>query len=617
MSNIKNNHTISFSGSVFTLPYFAILLFVLSMTSCVQNKKVAKAKANYANLQNGVKGQNGAEIKGASIDGYVLQNNDRVFFNALRSYLSNSFDTAFVSFNYYNSLDSTDATTYYYLAQIKGRYNYLKETLKDAQKSVALAPENKWMKSFYAGILAFNEQYDSAANLFLAIGRNNPGDRENSYLAASRLLQKAGKTDASIAILDTLLSYHSPNDEDILQEKQAVYLKSGKMEDALNVTRQLVAAYPLSPEYLVQMVEIYELDNDPVKSAAAVKVLEKQFPKNEDVTSYIFGYHLKKRNVDAVAEKLKDYLETAENSQEKDLSILSQIGAYMSGNRGDTSVLTYLSELTEKIVKDKPDNLTAKRLLASLDLYGGKEEQGVAMFRALIWEHPKNYVLWTPLLEHYMYAAKFDTALGVLDQMEKVFPDSIDIPFNKMLIAEWQKNHKTALKHGLTGLDLAQKQKLKDKEVLFYNSIAQYYHELGQNKASDSVYDALLVKDPENVMALNNYAYFLSERGERLDFALNLSKKTLEMDFNNSNNLDTYGWILYKMRRYEDAKFYLEKAVTVAGDQVSSVILEHLADTEFRLGNEEHALKIWQAIDEAGQGSPFLKRKIKERSIYE
>lgn len=578
---------------------------------------MAKAKANYANLQNEVKGQNLAEVKGAAIDGYTLQNNDRVFFNALRSYLSNSFDTAFVGFNYYNSLDSTDATTYYYLAQIKGRYNYLKETLKDAQRSVELSPENKWMKSFYAGILAFNEQYDSAANLFLEIGRNNPGDRENSYLAASRLLQKAGKTDASIAILDTLLSYHSPNDEDILQEKQAVYLKSGKMEEALKVTRQLAEAYPLSPEYLVQIVEIYELDNEPLKSADAVKDLEKQFPRNEDVASYIFGYHLKKRNVDAVAEKLKDYLETAEASQEKDLSILNQIGAYMSGNRGDTSVLTYLSELTEKITKDKPDNLSAKRLLASLNLYGGKEEQGVEMFQSLIRQHPQNYALWTPLLEHYMYAAKFDTAVQLLDRMEKNFPDSIDIPFNKMLISEWQKNHKQALQYGFTGLDLAQKQKSKEKEILFYNSIAHYYHELAQHKESDSVYDALLVKDPDNVMALNNYAYFLSERGERLDFALNLSKKTLEMDFNNSNNLDTYGWILYKMRRYEDAKFYLEKAVTVAGDQVSAVILEHLADTEFRLGNEENALKIWKAIDKAGQGSSFLKRKIKDRNIYE
>lgn len=610
-------HKITGYGSVFTLPYFALLFFLLSSTACRQSKKVAKAKANYANLQNEVKGQNQPEIKGAAINGYVLQNNDRVFFNALKNYVTNSFDTAFVGFNYYNSLDSADATTYYYLAQIKGRYNYLKETLKDAQKSVALSPDNKWMKSFYAGILAFNEQYDSAAHLFLDIGRTSPGDRENSYMAASRLLQKAGKTEASIAILDSLLSYHSPDNEEILQEKQAVYLKSGKMEDALKVTRQLAAAYPLSPEYLVQIVEIYELDNEPVKSAEAVKILGNQFPKNEDVASYIFGYHLKKRNVDAVAEKLKDYLETAESSQEKDLSILSQIGNYMSANRGDTSVLSYLSELTEQITKDKPNNLSAKRLLASLNLYGGKEVQGVAMFQSLIKQHPQNYTLWMPLVEHYMFSAKYDTAMQVLNRMEKIFPDSIDIPVNKMLISEWEKNYKAGLEYGFIGLDLAQKQKSKEKEILFFNSIAHYYHELDKHKESDSVYDALLVKDPENVMALNNYAYFLSERGERLDFALNLSKKTLEMDFNNSNNLDTYGWILYKMRRYEDAKFYLEKAVTVSGDQVSVVILEHLGDIEFRLGNEDKALKIWKAVDESGQGSSFLKQKIKDRNIYE
>lgn len=614
--NFINKIIHSKKGSVFTLPYLALLLF-LCLSSCSASKSRSSTKNNFVNLQATVKAQNQSEISGAKIQGYTLQDNDRVYFNALRKYLTGSADTAFVGFNYYRSLDSTNAATYYYLAQIKGSHNYLKETLKDARRAVDLSPENKWMQSFYAGLLAFSEQYDSAANIFLRIGGEHATDRDNSYLAASRLFQRAGKTDRAIEVLDTLLTFHNPNDESILTEKQAVYLKAGRFEDAVTVTKQLIQAYPLSPEYMVQLAEIYELDDQPVWSAEVVQQLTVKFPRNEDVSSYVFGYYLKKRNVDEVAKTLNDYVDAAELNKEKELTILSQIGAYMSGNRTDTSVLTYLAELSEKIVKEKPDNLSAKRLLASLNLYGGEEHRGVEMYNKLIQQYPKNYALWLPLVEHYVYSRKEDTALLYLDRMSSYFPDSTDIPMNKMFIAQNKSNYKDALKYGKLGLDLAQKQKSKDKEMMFFNSIAHLHYELKQYNESDSVYDALLAKDPDNIMALNNYAYFLSERGARLEFALNLSKKTLEANFSDPNNLDTYGWILYKMGRYEEAKFYIEKAVAVAGDNVSAVVLEHYADVEFRLGNEESALKIWRALEKAGQGSQFLEQKIRDRKIYE
>jgi tetratricopeptide (TPR) repeat protein len=604
-------------GSVRTLPCLLLLIAIIFSLGCANARKAKEAKARFANLQNEVKDQNQYDTKGNNIDGYPLQDNDRVYFNALKNYLIGRYDTAFVGFNYYNTLDSTNASTYYYLAQIKGRYNYLKETLKDAKRSVELDPDNKWMQSFYAGLLAFSEQYDTAAQIFLKIGRMHLNDRENSFITAARLYQRAGNTQKAISILDTLLSYHNAVDEDILVEKQTIYLKSGKLEEAVEVTQQLIEAYPLSPEYRVQEVEIYELDKDPVQSKIAIQKLEAQFPKNQDVASYIFGYYLKKRSVSEVEQKLNDYLDAAAKDDDGELKILSQIGNYIAGNRSDTTVLSYLSEVTDKIIQDKPENLVAKRLSASLKLYGNNPQQGIQEFNKLIATYPDKYVLWLPLVEHYIYSGVNDTALSLLNKMETQFPDSIDIPMNKMFLAQNDKSFKEALAFGLLGLDLAQKQKNKEKELVFYNSIANFYYELGQYSQSDSVYDAILAKDPENVMALNNYAYFLSERGERLEYALNLSKKSLELDYENSNNLDTYGWILYKLKRYEEAKEYIGKAVAVAGESVSSVVLEHYADVEFKLGNIDDALKIWKIIDQAGEGSPFLKKKIKDKKIYE
>ncbi len=48
----------------------------------------------------------------------------------------------------------------------------------------------------------------------------------------------------------------------------------------------------------------------------------------------------------------------------------------------------------------------------------------------------------------------------------------------------------------------------------------------------------------DNVMALNNYAYYLSEQGKDLHKAESMSYKTIKAEPNNGTYLDTYAWIL-------------------------------------------------------------------------
>jgi Tfp pilus assembly protein PilF len=74
---------------------------------------------------------------------------------------------------------------------------------------------------------------------------------------------------------------------------------------------------------------------------------------------------------------------------------------------------------------------------------------------------------------------------------------------------------------------------------------------------------------------LNNYAYYLSLRNEKLDKAEEMSKKSNEIDRDNASYNDTYGWILYGLGKYEDAKLWLEKAIA-NGASENAVILEHL-----------------------------------------
>ena len=608
------------NGSVWSITAIIACLLLLSCCKAVQQASAPSVKpvVSKGTLESETTSRNVAETKGRVIEGYTLQNNDRVYFNAIRNYVQGKFDTAFVTLNYYNKLDSTNAAAYYYLASLKGRANFLKPTLTDASRAARLAPDNKWIQAFYANVLAFDESYDKSAQIFSRLAAKNPADRAQYYIAASKMYSRSKNYEAALKVLDTLQQTRPEHDEDILMEKQNIYMTSKDLPNAIKVTQELADAYPLSPEYLIQLNEIYEIQGNTEKSLATMKLLQDRFPYNDDITSYTFGYYLKKRNMEMVTESLNEYVDAAEKNQEKDLSILSQIGSYISNNPKDTAALTFIAGLTEKITVQKPGNFTAKRLLASLNLFSRKAELGLQQSEALIKDRPHNYALWTPVLSYYLYYTDDQNAtLKFLDRMEAAFPDSIDVPMNKMFIYRGQSKLDTALHYAFKGLDLAQKQKAKEREVVFYNSIAEAYNEQKQYQKSDSVFEDLLKKAPNDIFALNNYAYYLSERGERLEYALNLSKRTLEQEYNQPNYLDTYGWILYKMKRYDEAKVYIEKAISYAGNDVSAVVLEHYADIEFQLGNTENALKIWKAIDAAGQGSPLLKKKIKDKKLYE
>ncbi|MEJ7658772.1 MAG: hypothetical protein WKG07_03665 [Hymenobacter sp.] len=48
---------------------------------------------------------------------------------------------------------------------------------------------------------------------------------------------------------------------------------------------------------------------------------------------------------------------------------------------------------------------------------------------------------------------------------------------------------------------------------------------------SDAAYDAALIADPANYGVLNNYSYYLSLRGEKLDKAKEMSGRTVAKHF--------------------------------------------------------------------------------------
>lgn len=85
-------------------------------------------------------------------------------------------------------------------------------------------------------------------------------------------------------------------------------------------------------------------------------------------------------------------------------------------------------------------------------------------------------------------------------------------------------------------------------------------------------------------------------------------------DSSNSSYLDTYGWIFYKLGMYDEAFYYINKAIEVDGDS-NAVLLEHLGDVLYMQGKEDEALSYWKKALELDSLNETLINKVSTGAI--
>ncbi|MDE7118706.1 MAG: hypothetical protein K2O61_08745, partial [Bacteroidaceae bacterium] len=112
-----------------------------------------------------------------------------------------------------------------------------------------------------------------------------------------------------------------------------------------------------------------------------------------------------------------------------------------------------------------------------------------------------------------------------------------------------------------------------------YALMGDIYHKLGQDEKAFQAYDSCLVYTKDDAMVLNNYAYYLSLKKKNLGRAEEMSRRANELEPNNGTYMDTYAWVLYQLKRYEEAGVWMDKAVEQMdkdGEEMSDDVLEHI-----------------------------------------
>jgi tetratricopeptide (TPR) repeat protein len=145
-----------------------------------------------------------------------------------------------------------------------------------------------------------------------------------------------------------------------------------------------------------------------------------------------------------------------------------------------------------------------------------------------------------------------------------------------------------------------------------YGGLGDIYNSLKMYKASDAAYIEAIRLDSTNVTAMNNLAYYLSLRKERLDEATKYAAMATKLQPNNGTFEDTYAWVLFANGKYDDALVWIQKALKNTNPQ-TSVLLEHYGDILIKLGKTTDAVKQWNLALEKGADTEESKLKLKKK----
>ncbi len=267
------------------------------------------------------------------------------------------------------------------------------------------------------------------------------------------------------------------------------------------------------------------------------------------------------------------------------------------------------------MIKVHPDDPKAWSIYGDLLYQDDRFEDARTAFRTVISMDSSKYVVWEQLLFIDSQLEDNDALLDESVRTIDLFPE-MPVPYLfaggvYYMKKEWDK----CVDILSVGVNYVVNNPQLKEQFLTY--LGDAYNQVGDNQKSDKCYDEVLQINPNNDFVLNNYAYYLSLRNERLDKAAEMAKKSVDLKPNSSANLDTYGWVLYMKGNFSDAEFLIKSALDNGGDKDADV-LEHYGDILWNLDRKDEALQYWEkAKNTGGGGSKNLDRKVKEKKLVE
>lgn len=486
---------------------------------------------------------------------------------------------------------------YYALSRLHSNISQYNKALEYVLEALKIQPENLLYK-------------EHAADTYIILG---------DYLNALELLKE--------------ISYRKPDDINILYNIGRMYEALRQPSEALKYYENITENYQYDETVLNRMIGIYESYRDYMNAAATIEKMLTLNPTDLQLRYSAAAAYIKIPDYDKAIKIYEDILKTNPGNTEVQTEIMK---LYFRSHRNNEAFEKY-SKLIEK---DSLDFMSKMNIAIAFFQASSEDKEALNVSKSILETmketYPQHWMpvfylayinsredkenserIFTDLLQKHDTSAELYVQIGFYYYEQNKLQQAIEI-FSKgadRFGGDFRLNYLTGNTYYRTGRNrealpyLEKALEISPSDLNVLSNLGLVYDDLKMYEECDRLYEQALRYHPENNLLLNNYAYHLAERGERLKEAEEMSRKTIEREPENASYLDTYGWILYKLKDYKNALKYIEKAVKLSRNET---LLDHLGDVYEALGEIVKALKAWKEALQLDSENESIKNKIKK-----
>ena len=530
-------------------------------------------------------------------------------FGALKAKSLENFEEALKQFQKCIKLNDKQAVPFYESALINKNQGNLELAEEQIKIATTLEENNRWYQLAYAEILFSNQDFKSAAVQYKKLLLSEPGNEDIYYMLADTYIYNNDFLKA-IAVYDDLEENKGVN-KMISMQKHKLYMELQKKKNAIKELVNLLAKFPNDIEALEILSEVYLLNDEKDKAFEIFKKLAIIAPNNGRIHLTLADYYREQGDNMKSFEELKLAFKSTKLGVDIKVRVLVSYFQLLAVNDIMREQAYALAKL---LIEAHPAEVKPHAVYADILYTDNRFEEAKEQYLVVLEKDKTKSQVWSQVLFIQAEQNDFEGMLKTSDEALTYFStDPLFYYFNGVSNKRF-KHYPEAISALEMGIEF-----IIDNDMLlleFYSSLADLHHATGDDNLSDSLYEKVLSMDAENVLVLNNYAYYLSVRKIKLERAKEMSLKCNELEKDNGTYQDTYAWILYELKEYVKAKEWMLKALTNGGDK-SAVVVEHYGDILYQLGDVESAISQWKKAKELGEASKFLNQKIEEGKLYE
>jgi len=456
----------------------------------------------------------------------------------------------------WTSNDPTAEQAFFALASYYFSQRKYREAAENASRALAIQPAPQYAILLARSLVAQRQTLEALSIYREARGRT-PGNTEIEVGYAEALIY-AGQYQEAITTLQQQLN-SNPGNMEAVRLLALAYRRSGRRQEAIQTLKDALKSIDVSDSLDLQLVlaqtyeEIHQVD-------AAVATYQ-------EILDVIL-------NPDGTVSK--PYHQAAED-------ILARIGlAYRQAGRRQEAMRAF-ERMRTVLGSDnpQPDLLIIDSLMEERNY-----EEAVKHAREAGKKYPDKQEFRLLEAQALGNLGRPDEAVHLLDGLLTNSIEDLAVLSMKAAVlteAERYKEAKAAMEEGL-------RRDPRNTALLIQLSMVQ--EKLQQPAEAEATLRAILERDPDNQVALNNLGYYLAEKGTRLEEALELTQRAVNIDPTNGSFLDSLGWVYFQMGRLGEAQHYLEEALNYEPNDAT--IHEHTGDLYLRQGRMDRARRSFE-----------------------